>query len=264
MTKAVKWLLIANITVYILNMAFPLNSNLGLYYVFHPNFQFYQFITYMFIHHGSSHIFFNMFALWIFGRAIEPALGTKRFLIYYFVCGLGGAIVQELGQLTGIINPYAVTGGASGAVFGILLAFGMMFPNEKIYIWFILPLKAKYFVIGYGLIEIILGMTSHDGVAHSAHVAGMLFGFALLTYWKYEAKRKTNQYRTHAGWHTTSTHPNMKVTYNKNERTSDYEYNARKREENDEIDKILDKIRKNGYSSLTEDEKKRLFDASNK
>lgn len=181
---------------------------LGLHFPGTVNFKLHQLITYMFMHDTQSlgHIFFNMFAVFMFGRILETTWGSRRFLFFYIVTGIGAAIVQELTWLYQIhslavsngisvtqqiaLDPGVsalVTIGASGAVFGVLLAFGMLFPNAPLFLMFIpIPIKAKYFVIGYGLIELFLGVAgfSHDNVAHFAHLGGMLFGFFLILYWK--------------------------------------------------------------------------------
>jgi membrane associated rhomboid family serine protease len=213
-----------------------LNSILGLYYVGSDMFQPYQFITYMFCHGSFGHLFFNMFAFWMFGNAIENEWGPKRFLIYYFATGLGAAAFHQLvlyieaqsiiSQLANLgMNPEAIkelihtgkyssdilqyisqdklyslygvynapTVGASGSVFGILLAFGMLFPNALIYLYFAIPVKAKWMVIGYGAIELWSGLsaTPGDNVAHFAHLGGMIFGFILIKIWK---KKNTNRW----------------------------------------------------------------------
>lgn len=142
-----------------------------------------QLVSYGFLHGGLAHLFFNMFALYMFGLPIERAWGTRRFLIFYFVCMVGAGLVQLLvTALTGAIYP---TIGASGAVFGLLLAFGMMFPNSTILLLIPpVPIKAKWFVIGYGLLTLFFGMTgTMAGVAHFAHLGGMLFGLALILIW---------------------------------------------------------------------------------
>ncbi|MCH8494648.1 MAG: rhomboid family intramembrane serine protease [Balneolales bacterium] len=143
--------------------------------VFYP----WQLITYMFLHGNFSHILFNLFALWIFGQQIEAMWGTKRFVTYYFLCGIGAGILHM------IVAPNPVIG-ASGGVFGILLAFGMLFPNREIFLLFPpIPIKAKYLVIGYGAFELFNGVFSTmSGVAHFAHLGGMLVGFILIRYWK--------------------------------------------------------------------------------
>jgi membrane associated rhomboid family serine protease len=221
---------------------------LGLYYFESEFFQPYQIITHMFMHGGLTHLFFNMFALWMFGRVLESVWGSQRFLIYYFVTGLGAAALHtfvnylELSSMMAsaqnfMSNPtpevfsafisdhisrpsrqvydfiiswsdqpgnqayitQAVsmvensvrqqmnipTVGASGAVFGVLLAFGMLFPNTRLMLLFPpIPIKAKYFVIAYGAIELYLGLTRPgSNIAHFAHLGGMLFGFLLIKYW---------------------------------------------------------------------------------
>ena len=142
-----------------------------------------QLVTYSFLHGGFGHIFFNMFALWMFGVQIENSWGSRRFGVFYFVCVIGAGIVQLMVvTLGGGLHP---TVGASGGVFGILLAFGLMFANQPIYIYFLFPIKAKWLVIGYGLIELWAGITgTQAGVAHFAHLGGMLFGFLLIQYWR--------------------------------------------------------------------------------
>lgn len=139
-----------------------------------------QLVTYMFLHGGFGHIFFNLFALWMFGQSIENYWGTKRFTVFYFLTGIGAAILHMI-----IGGGGAPTIGASGAVYGILLAFGMMFPNREIMLLFPpIPMKAKYFVALFGVIELISGISRADsGVAHFAHLGGMLVGFILIKYW---------------------------------------------------------------------------------
>lgn len=158
------------------------------------------------MHGNFAHLFFNMFALWMFGNTLENIWGPNRFLLFYFICGIGAGLIQELVQyiqyvttLQGYENvriaanqiiPMSeylnmlTTVGASGAVYGILLAFGMMFPNSTLYIYFAIPIKAKWFVLIYGIIELSSGFTSVDNVAHFAHLGGMLFGLILILYWK--------------------------------------------------------------------------------
>lgn len=230
-----KNLLILNVIIWVFIAIAPATTgqkliNLGaLHYVTSPGFGIWQLITYMFIHENFMHLFFNMWALLMFGMLIEQALGSKRFLLYYLSCGVGAAVVQlivnglmiqrysamispaefavlgeqgwniiregynysspVLGSLNSLIN--GATIGASGAVYGILLAMGMMFPNMTMYLMFVpYPIKAKWLVIGYGLIEILLGFSSPgDGIAHFAHLGGMLFGFIMIWYWKKQARK---------------------------------------------------------------------------
>ena len=202
-----------------------LTGILGLHYPASGNFRLYQIITYMFMHGSLAHIFFNMFAVYMFGRILESVWGPKRFLTYYIITGIGAGLINILvayirikfheanmdpeaialvyregtevfnrgmnyteplvGQLNILINTTTV--GASGAVFGILLAFGMLFPNMPLYIIpFPFPIKAKYMVIGYGVIELFAGIAnfSFDNIAHFAHLGGMLFGIILVIYWR--------------------------------------------------------------------------------
>ena len=184
-----------------------LKDVLGLHFFLASDFKLFQLISYMFMHADIQHIFFNMFAVWMFGRTLEQVMGPKRFLINYMVCGIGAGLVQELVQYiqytmewshydavnTGLsvipMDEYLnlmTTVGASGAVYGILLAFGMLFPNSQMFVFPLpFPIKAKFFVIGYAVIELFSGLgSSGDGVAHFAHLGGMIFGFFLIMYWR--------------------------------------------------------------------------------
>ena len=187
---------------------------LGLHFFLASDFNLSQLISYMFMHANFQHIFFNMFAVWMFGRVLEQVWGPKRFLTYYLICGIGAGLIQELVQyleyaftlsnydsvnlgIAGGIVPMEeylnmmTTVGASGAVYGILLAFGMLFPNSQMFIFPLpFPIKAKYFVIGYAVLELFLGLGGGDGVAHFAHLGGMLFGLILIIYWR---KKNGNQ-----------------------------------------------------------------------
>jgi len=226
----VKNLLIINVlmwlaTIFLGMRGKDLNSILGLHYIQSAEFRPYQIVTHMFMHDATSpmHLFFNMFALWMFGRVLESVWGPKRFFIYYFVTGLGAAVLHTFvnfmefqhiaakmqpemvqtvmneglellrrgmnyndplaGQLNRILNTPTV--GASGAVFGLLLGFGMLFPNTQLMLLFPpIPIKAKYFVIGYGAIELFSGIAdTGSNIAHFAHLGGMLFGFLMIKYW---------------------------------------------------------------------------------
>ena len=176
----VKNLIIINVLVYMATSLLPVGDWITGYCALSlgtPFFHTYQFVTYMFLHANLEHIFFNMFALWMFGRTLEYELGSRRFLIYYMICGVGAALIQYLTALALGELPLLLVG-ASGAVMGLLLAFGVLhlFPP--------IPLKAKWFVIIYGVIELLLGWRGVGNVAHFAHVGGMLWGFLLLHYWK--------------------------------------------------------------------------------
>jgi membrane associated rhomboid family serine protease len=152
-----------------------------------PGFAPWQLVTYAFLHGGMTHLFFNMFALWMFGSQIELRWGARRFAFYYLFCVIGAGALQLMistsAAKSGMIYP---TIGASGGVFGVLLAFGMMFPNQRIVLLFPpIPIKAKWFVLGYGVLELWMGITgTQPGIAHFAHLGGMLFGLVLILYWR--------------------------------------------------------------------------------
>ena len=201
-----KNLLLINLSCYLADVVFQrygidFSRIFGLHYVTASEFQLWQPLTYMFMHANFSHIFFNMFAVMMFAPALEERWGGKRFLIYYLITGLGAAVVQEvvwalqLQPMLNSIDPMVaaklanrvVTIGASGAVFGILLAFGWLFPEVRMFIMFIpIPIRARTLVIIYALIELFAGLapTSGDNVAHFAHLGGMLFGLILILYWR--------------------------------------------------------------------------------
>lgn len=290
MPPITKNLLIINVLMFLasyvlLRYGIDLNDLLGLHFFLASDFRLHQFFTYMFMHGSFEHLFFNMFALWMFGRIIEQVLGQKRFLIYYMVCGVGAGLIQELAQyIHYLIEGYGAyeqimvngrvvqmaealnvwnTVGASGAVYGILLAFGMLFPEERMFIIPIpVPIKAKYFVVGYAVIELMSAMLrSNDQVAHMAHLGGMLFGLLLLLHWR----RPGGLLKPMQDWWKKrfSPKPGSTFHYQKNTRFSDeMEYNERRNAYQEEIDRILEKVKKRGYGSLTEEEKRKLFDAS--
>jgi membrane associated rhomboid family serine protease len=154
------------------------------------HFQPWQLITYSFLHGSPAHLFFNMLALYMFGGDVERLLGTRRYALYYFACVLGAALAQLI-VTSRIDGPPHATLGASGGVFGLLLAFGMAYPQRRIMLLFPpIPMPAWLFVTLYGILELYLGVTrTSDGVAHFAHLGGMAGGFALLTHWKSVARR---------------------------------------------------------------------------
>ena len=160
-----------------------LSASLALWPIASGSFEPWQIVTYGFLHGNFNHIFFNMFALWMFGLQIERIWGSQRFTLYYMVCIIGAAVTQLLvQQVSGEFYP---TIGASGAVFGLLLAYGVMFPNNRIFLIFLpVPIKAKWFVVIYGGLELFFGVTSSfSQIAHFAHLGGLLFGAALLWNW---------------------------------------------------------------------------------
>ncbi|WP_232302856.1 rhomboid family intramembrane serine protease [Draconibacterium sediminis] len=236
MPPVVKNLILANVVFFLITIVLKQTGTdlypiLGLHFPLSEKFKLHQFFTYMFMHssQGIGHIFFNMFALYMFGRVLEGVWGPKRFLTFYLVTGIGAAVlhmvvtyfeyqsligkmspdqiayVKEVGyqiwiegknfsdplagKLNAILNTPTV--GASGAVFGILLGFGMLFPNTELMLLFPpIPIKAKYFVIGYGALELFFGVSGIQGsVAHFAHLGGMLFGYFMIKYWNKNSNR---------------------------------------------------------------------------
>ena len=182
---AVKHLLIINVLCYLLYYALSrqhiidLNYWLGIWTPSSGMFRIWQPLTYMFMHGSFDHLFFNMFSLWMFGAVLERYWGTRRFVFYYLVCGIGAGLLNLL------VPGVHLSVGASGAVYALLLAFGMMFPNEYIYLYFLVPIKTKWFIIGMIALELFEGIfRSYDGVAHFAHLGGMLIGFLLILYWR--------------------------------------------------------------------------------
>lgn len=213
-------LIIANLVVFLATMLYDSNMMYANFAMFNVDFRClgeadmtlfepWQPLTYMFMHSSVdfSHIFFNMFSLWMFGRTLELEMGWKRFLIYYIVCGVGAALFQmgvaqidlahiEIGSKAWCAYMSTPTVGASGAIFGLLLAFGLLHPNALISLIFPpITLKAKWFVIIYGVLELLLGVTgSMSNVAHFAHLGGMFWGLLLLLWWRHQARKHNNYY----------------------------------------------------------------------
>ncbi len=242
---AIKWLLIANgvvfvasllaggIVVYVLGLQPAVVIGRG--WVWQP-------LTYMFVHAGLFHLLLNMFVLWMFGAEIERLWGTSEFVKYYVLCGLGAA------ALSFVFNYHSVVIGASGAVLGVLLAFGMLFPDRYVYLWFLIPVRAKWLVAGIAGLEIVYLVAQRGGhIANAAHVGGMAVGYAYLKWWDHgsnpverflEARRRRRLTLIEGG---------------RDEGDSEVE---------EEIDRILDKISKTGLDSLTPEEERILDQAS--
>ena len=291
--NVVKHLLIINVLMYLATITLvkfkiggstiDLTDYLGLHFFKASDFRVYQLVTYMFMHGNFAHLFFNMFALWMFGNTIENIWGSKRFLFFYMVCGIGAGLCQELVQYIQYATSLAqydtvnlgnrivtmdtylnmmTTVGASGAIYGLLLAFGMMFPDSRIYLYFFIPIKAKWFVIGYAVLELILGFGSADNVAHFAHLGGMLFGLLLILYWKKHPAGPNKDFRKlkdiFQSWKDRKKYTPYEEVRDEVPR-SDEDYNYKKAQKDREIDAILDKVAKNGYGSLTDEEKDFLF-----
>ena len=200
-TDVVKNLLIINVILFIgadfiMNAFGSSREMLYMFYYTNPNFQPYQVITHMFMHGSFTHLFFNMFALFMFGPILEMTWGAKRFLVYYFFTAFGAAALHtlvsyiELNYLgnAGIQNSAVV--GASGAVFGLLLGYGVYYPNNVVQLLIPpIPMKAKYFVMLFAGIELFLGVASFNtGIAHFAHLGGALFGLIMIWYWRSTGK----------------------------------------------------------------------------
>ena len=271
-----------------------LDDLLGLHFVLAQDFRPYQLITYMFMHANFEHIFFNMFALWMFGCVVERTWGARRYLLFYLVCGLGAGLTQELWQFgqyyieglysydyvnagTGIIpmskflNSWT-TIGASGACYAVMLAFGMFYPNEVLILFPIpIPLKAKYFVLVCIVIEVVSSFATNGNVAHFAHLGGMAFAYFFIRHYR---RRDSgfdgwDNYRGSGGGGLLD---RMRRRFNERRaedvtevyRPDGYDYRSRRKEEDDEVDRILEKLKKSGYESLTEEEKQKLFDRSNR
>ena len=261
MPPAIKAIILTNIAVFFLQLS-PFSTIVMYFGPLWPvassggySFQIWQLFTYMFMHGGTMHILFNMFALWLFGTEIENYWGTKEFTAYYFICGVGAAIIN----LMATIGSSSPTVGASGAVFGILLAFGMMFPNRYIFLYFLFPVKAKYFVAGYAALELLMGINSStmsgSNIAHFAHLGGMVVGFAYIKF--------RQQGWSFADW--------LEKTFPKKDDTGDGPKLYRKNDASSrtdvseaEIDEILDKISRQGYESLTKEEKTKLLKAGDR
>lgn len=263
MTPAIKWLLIANFAVYFLQ-AFAFEPMVRLF-AFIPRdavmgLQIWRFATYMFLHVGFSHIAFNMFGLWMFGTQVERLWGSRTFLIYYFVCGLGGAAAYGAFNLAGM-NAFSPMMGASGAVYGLLLAFGLSFPDAIILAFMIFPMKAKYFVALYGLIE-LLSIRSGSTIAHVAHLGGMLAGFIFL---RTTVPALGGMTDIGGIWRRYQTKRRMRVV-----RPEDHSGKSGSRGGNGknpdqaEIDRILEKISRQGLQSLSEKEQEVLRRAGRK
>ncbi len=303
-----KNLLIINVLAYLAAVVMKgsgidFNEIFGLHFFMADNFHLYQLVTYMFMHGGVTHLFFNMFALWMFGCVIEQTWGSRRFLWYILACGVGAGLFQEAAQFVqyaveglaaynmvnvgGMIIPTSeylnmwVTVGFSGAVYGILLGFGMTYPEERIFIFPLpVPIKGKWFVMLYAAIELFSALsTSSDGVAHIAHLGGMAVGYIIIRHWRqqYERRQRASSFN---GWETWDGYEirtreslkdkisawwkrNMqggKRHYNQESHYDKAEKNRKEQEEQEEMERILEKIKRSGYDSLTEEERRKLFD----
>jgi membrane associated rhomboid family serine protease len=270
-----------------------LNNLCGLHFFLASDFQVYQLVTYMFMHGGWEHIILNMFMLWMFGAVVEQVWGGKKFLFYYIFCGVGAGVMQEIAQffwvyfmldgqqalslgdsitvmhqLSSQLNGLT-TVGASGGIYALLLAFGMMFPDEKMFIIPIpIPIKAKWMVLGSIAIEFFSALSMPgSNVAHLAHLGGMIFGYFLIRYWRKHPATGLQGNTQFFSISKPNGTPARSITDHHNERserTPTGTTTPTREPTQEEVDRILDKIRKSGYDSLTREEKQTLFDQSKK
>lgn len=235
-------------------------------------FEIWQLLSYQFLHGGFSHILFNMFALWMFGMEIENEWGSKKFLIYYLLCGVGAGIFHLF--LSPILGTgLAPTIGASGAIFGVMIAFALMFPDRYIFLYLFIPIKAKYLIVFLIVLEFLMVDSASSGVAHLAHLGGAIVGFiyimfdnsiviSLKTFLRSGSRKST------FGSSPTTSNQSWTSNFRRKEepKVEEAEYYDIKDDFSNitqsDIDKILDKISQSGYQNLTEKEKKILFEAS--
>jgi membrane associated rhomboid family serine protease len=249
---AIKYLLIANGSLYVLQILaqivanFSLVSYAGLSPLMVAQGAVWQLVTYMFLHGNLLHLLFNMLGLWMFGRDLEYDWGSREFLKYYFVCGIGAGLVTLL-ALWGNVT-YTI--GASGAVYGILLAFGMAYPNRYIFLWFVIPIKAKYFVILFGALEVLASLSStSDGVAHLTHLGGLVIGFFYLRF--SDSRMRFPAPLAWLGrWRARSKGRELRRRWDEH------------RELMEEVDRVLDRINQVGFEGLTAEERDVLERAS--
>ncbi len=249
-TPIVKKLIIANAVVFVLQILFAkvflisLSPYFGLVpkYI-HTKFTIWQLFTYLFLHGGFFHILINMFVLWMFGSELERHFGSKEFLFYYIITGVGAGIFSIIFDYNSTIPII----GASGAIYGILTAFGMVFPNRLIYLYFFIPIRAKYFVIILGIMAFLSAKyASHSGIAHIAHLGGMVIGFIYLR------KNFRLEYIVEL-WRHFIINRRLKNVRKRQRKIKNFK---------EQVNVILDKIYKVGYNNLTPEEKEILQKAS--
>jgi membrane associated rhomboid family serine protease len=250
-TKAVKYLLLANVGVFFLEFLWgsELINLFGLTPALVKKGFVWQLFTYMFLHGGFFHILFNMFALWMFGCEIERSWGTKEFLKYYFITGVGAGFFTFFLSFNSRIS----TIGASGAIFGILVAFAMMFPDRPIYLYFLFPVKAKYLVIFFAVIEFFASFRhTSDGIGHFAHLGGMIIGYIYIkSDWRISSFFRSSRYLDY-----------LKNLGYRHRMKSINKKREREQQLLEKVDDILDKINRVGFDHLTKEEKKTLEEAS--
>lgn len=245
-----------------------LSGYLGLVPFGNPYFSFWpwQLITYQFIHGDFMHIFFNMLMLWMFGMEIENIMGSRKFLVFYLLAGIGGGLLQML-----LGSGYGVIIGASGAVFGVMVAFAMYFPDRLIYIYFLFPVKAKY-MIGFMMVFEFLSVGDGSFIAHLAHLGGAFVGFLFVIFdrqYNFSFDKYFDMFKGNKTFSGKSTFKKKVSPFSRVdvEEAEFYEINNSKKNDDvdqEVIDEILEKISRSGYQNLTEREKRILFEASKK
>ena len=244
-TPVLRNLLFANVIVFIISLNPNLRTLLSSWFALQSDAVFYHFqvwrlVSYLFLHGGFLHILFNMFFLWMFGRDLEHQWGGREFLKYYLICGIGAGLLN-------IMVSSSPTIGASGAIYGIMVAYALLYPNREILIYFLFPVKIKYFVGFLVLVAFFSTMNAQgDMIAHAAHLGGAVIGFIYLRY-KRQLMNIPNMFKQKAE------KPNLKYTSGDEEKV---EYYRKK------IDEILDKINRVGYLNLTDEEKETLEEGS--
>jgi membrane associated rhomboid family serine protease len=269
LTRVIKILIIVNVVVFFINALLddrltpllgltPPEATLGL--------KLWQFVTYLFIHGNLTHLFVNMIALWMFGGPVEEAMGSRRFAGYYLLCGVGAGICAC------IFSWHTPSIGASGAVYGILAAFGMLFPEATVLVFFIIPMKARYFVLLFAGIELATEVATvtpfyKDNIAHFAHLGGMLTGYLYMKYhYQLEALYKTAQVHRKIKNYKEDRVQEKTGTQEKGVVQEKSEKQNQKLEQDDllnkQVDMILDKIRRDGIESLSKQDQEMLNQAS--
>jgi len=282
----IKNLLIINVAVFFVQMLAsnlmvggkPLGYLLQVWFALNPlgegnNFQIWQLITYQFMHANFTHIFFNMFVLWMFGMEVENMWGSKKFLYFYLICGISAGLAQLF--ISPLFSIPAITIGASGAIFGVMIAFAMLFPDRYIFLYFLIPIKAKYLIGFLFVLEIFWIGDAGSNVAHLAHLGGAVAGFIFILLDKNIDVPFKRMMNINSGYGSSNRFQNpfsgisdkFKKQSNDIEEASYYDINKKKDDEKvsqADIDAILDKISQSGYQNLSEREKRILFEASKK
>ena len=245
-TDAIKILIIINVGLFLLRFVAKSQIDLAGIFGLSPNTvwpMIWQPITYMFIHGDLFHVLINMFVLWMFGSEMESIWGRAQFLRYYFLTGVGSGLVWLLFNAG---QSYSVLIGASGAIYGILIAYGMMFPNRTVYLYFMIPIKVKWFVVFLGAVAFLSSFNNNTNISHLTHLSGMVIGFVYLRYY----------------WHWKDFRFSVHKQIEEFRSSISSKRDQKKIEMQNEVDQLLDKINETGYDNLTEEEKDLLYRAS--